>query len=294
VETVAQRKNVAFLVLFGAAVVVTLFVAALYMTLVFVTDRDFSIGDAVAVVDIQGEIAYDLRKVEEIERYRDDSRVKALVLCIDSPGGGVAASQALYHAVRKVSEQKPVVASMCAVAASGGYYVACAADSIVAHEGTVTGSIGVLAAYLRTEELFHKVGLDVTVIKSGELKDVGSPYRRMTDEEKTYVRALLDEVYDQFITAVSDGRGLSVERVRELAEGRLYTGRQAVEVGLVDRVGTYEDALLMAAEMGGIAGRPHVVKREPERRLLDRFLGRFAGIVPVHPEERVSLKYIIP
>jgi protease-4 len=290
----AQRRNVAFLVLFGAALVITVLVAGLYLTLVFVTDRDITIGDAVAVVDIKGEIAYDLGKIQEIERYRDDNRVKAVVICIDSPGGGVAASQALYHAVRKVREQKPVVAAMCAVAASGGYYVACAADSIVAHEGTVTGSIGVLASYLRTEELFHKIGLDVTVIKSGRLKDVGSPYRRMTQEEKTYVGALLDEVYDQFIVAVSDGRGLPSERVRELAEGRLYTGRQAAAVGLVDRVGTFEDALLMAAQMGGISGRPHVVKRAPERPLLERFLGRFAGIVPVRPDERVSLKYIIP
>ncbi len=271
----AQRSNVAFLVLFGAALVVTF-------------------GDAVAVVEIQGELIYDLDKIEEIERYRDDDHIKAVVLRIDSPGGGVAASQAIYHAVRKVREEKPVVACMCAVAASGGYYVACAADSIITHEGTVTGSIGVLAAYLRTEELFQKIGLEVTVIKSGEYKDVGSPHRRMTENEKTYVGTLLDKVYDQFIVAVSEGRGLPVEWVRELAEGRLYTGEQAVEVGLVDRVGTYEDALLLAAQMGGIAGRPRVVKREPERRLLDRFLGRFAGVLPVDRGERISLKYVIP
>lgn len=290
----AQRRNVAFLFLFGAALVVTLLVVGLYLSLVYVAGRDVTLGSAVAVVDIKGEIAYDLRKIQEIERYGDDGRVKAVLLSIDSPGGGVAASQALYHAVRKLREQKPVVVSMCSVAASGGYYVACAADSIVAHEGTVTGSIGVVAAYLRTEELFEKMGLEVTVIKSGEFKDVGSPYRRMTDEEKAYLGALLDEVYDQFVAAVSESRTLTVERVRELAEGRLYTGRQAAEIGLVDRVGTYEDALLMAARMGGISGRPRVVKRVPERALLDRILGGFAGMVPVRPEERISLKYIIP
>jgi protease-4 len=290
----AKRSSVAFVVLFGAAVIVTFLVVALYLTAVFKVDREVTFGEAVAVVDLQGELTYDLQKIEEIERYRDDDHIKALVLRIDSPGGGVAASQAIYHAVRKVREQKPVVACMGEVAASGGYYVACAADSIVAYEGTVTGSIGVLAAYLRTEELFHKIGLDVTVIKAGEYKDVGSPYRRMTEKEKTYVGALLDRVYDQFIVAVSEGRGLPVERVRELAEGQLYTGDQAVEVGLVDRIGTYEDALLLAARMGGITGRPRVVKREPERGLLDWFRGRFAGLVPVSRDERISLKYIIP
>ena len=290
----SQRKNVAFLILFGAAVMVTFTVAAAYLAMFFISEGDISFGDAVAVVDLQGELVYDLQKIHEIERYRDDDRIKAVVLRIDSPGGGVAASQAIYHAVRKVREEKPVIAFMCAVAASGGYYVACAADSIIAHEGTVTGSIGVLAAYLRTEELFHKIGLEVTVIKSGEYKDVGSPYRRMTEEEKAYVGTLLDKVYEQFVTAVSEGRGLPLERVRELAEGRLYTGDQAMEVGLVDRIGTYEDALLLAAEMGGIVGRPRVVKKEPERAVLDRFLGRFTGLVPVPGNERISLKYIIP
>jgi protease-4 len=290
----AQRSNVAFLVLFGTALLATLLVAALYFALVVLADRNVTLGDAVAVVDIVGEINYDLSKIQEIERYADDDRIKALVLRIDSPGGGVAASQALHRVVRKVRGQKPVVASMATVAASGGYYVACAADSIVAHEGTLTGSIGVLAAYLRTEELFHKVGLDVTVIKAGEYKDIGSPHRVMTEEEKKYIGNLLDEVYDQFVAAVSEGRGMEEERVRELAEGRLYTGQGAVAVGLVDRIGSFEDALLMAAEMGGIAGRPRVVKREPRTPLLERLLGRVAGIVPARPAERISLKYIIP
>lgn len=289
----SQRSNVLFLVLFGTAAVASLFIVALYLGMV-VGDRNVTLGDAVAVVDVQGELTYDLQKIQEIEQYRDDDHIKALLLRIDSPGGGVAASQALYHEVRRVREQKPVVVAMGSVAASGGYYVACAADSIVAHEGTITGSIGVLAAYLRTEELFHKIGLDVTVIKSGEYKDVGSPYREMTEKEKTYLGGILDKVYDQFVRAVSMGRGLSVERVRELAEGRLYTGEQAVELGLIDRIGTYEDALLMAARMGGISGEPRVVKREPRRAFLERFVGRFGRALPGIGDERISLKYVIP
>jgi protease-4 len=183
---------------------------------------------------------------------------------------------------------------MGAVAASGGYYVACAADSIVAHEGTVTGSIGVIAEYLRTEELFHKIGLEVTVIKSGGLKDVGSPYREMTEDEKIYIGGLLDKVYAQFVRAVADARGIPIERVRELAEGRLYTGEEAVDLGLVDRIGTYEDALLIAARMGGISGEPRVVRRQPQRSLAEKFLGRYARAIPVGREERIALKYIIP
>jgi len=162
-------------------VVVTVFVG--YIGLLFYLDDGLQFGESVAVVDIWGEIYYDMAKIAEIEEYRDDDDVKAILVHINSPGGGVVGSQALYHALEKASEYKPVIAVMGAVAASGGYYVACAADSIFAMEGTVTGSIGVIAAYLRTEELFWKIGLDVTVIKAGEFKDVGSPHRSMTEKE---------------------------------------------------------------------------------------------------------------
>jgi len=290
----ANRHNVVFVLLFGMAIAVTVLMGALYFATAFFADRSLTLGDAVAVVDLNGEIGYDLGKMEEIGDYRNDEGIKAVLVCVDSPGGGVAASQALYEEIKRTRERKPVVVSMGSVAASGGYYVACAADSIVAHEGTVTGSIGVLAEYLRTEELFHKIGLDVTVIKSGRFKDVGSPYREMTDDEKAYMGALLDKVYEQFVRAVSESRQIPMDRVRQLAEGRLYTGEEAVENGLVDRIGTYEDALGIAARMGGIAGEPRVVRRSPRRSLAERILGRYASAVPVGRQERVALKYIIP
>lgn len=290
----ANRNNLVFVVLFGMAVAATLLFAAVYLATAFFADRSLALGEAVAVVDLKGEIAYDVAKIEEIGGYREDDGIKAVLVCVDSPGGGVAASQALYEEIRRTREIKPVVVSMGSVAASGGYYVACAADSIVAYEGTVTGSIGVLAEYLRTEELFRKVGLEMTVIKAGRFKDVGSPYREMTEGEKAYVGALLDRVYEQFVRAVSESRGIAVERVRELAEGRLYTGEEAVGNGLVDRIGTYEDALDMAARMGGIAGEPRVVRRQPRRPLVERILGKYAAAVPVGRQERISLKYIIP
>jgi protease-4 len=290
----ANRSNVLFVLLFGGAVAATVLIMLAYFATAFFADRNLSLGDAVAVVDLNGEIGYDLGKIEEIGDYREDDGIKALLLCVDSPGGGVAASQALYQEIKKTRETKPVVVSMGSVAASGGYYVACAADSIVAYEGTVTGSIGVLAEYLRTEELFRKVGLEMTVIKSGRYKDVGSPYREMTDEEKAYMGALLDKVYEQFVRAVSDARGLPLERVRSLAEGRLYTGEEAVENGLVDRIGGYDDALAIAARMGGISGEPRIVRRVPRRPWVERILGKYAGALPTGRQERIAVKYIIP
>lgn len=294
VENPKRSRNIIFFVLFGTAAMVTVGAVVVYMLFLMWLDRDFVVGDAVAVVDIHGELFYDRGKIEEINSYRDDSNVKAVLVHINSPGGGVAASQALYHALMKLREEKPVVASMASVAASGGYYVACAADSIVAEEGTLTGSIGVIATFLRTEELFQKIGLDVTVVKSGRYKDVGSPHREITDEERAYLGDLLDNVYDQFLRAISEGRGMPVDRVRDLAQGRLYTGEQARQSGLIDRVGSYEDALLLAAEMGGIDGEPQVVKRRPRRSLAERILGQKWADFAAGREERISIKYIIP
>jgi protease-4 len=290
----AKRANVAFIILFASALLITLFVAVAYLAFVFVVERDVTFGDAVAVVDIHGQIFYNTGKAAEIAGYADDANIKAVLLHINSPGGGVAASQAIYHAVAKVRETKPVVVVMGSVAASGGYYVACAADTIVAHEGTMTGSIGVIAEFLNTEELLQKVGVDVTIVKSGRYKDIGTPYREMTEAEKAYVGRLLDGVYNQFLEAVSEGRGIPIANVRRLAEGRLYTGEEALEAGLVDKIGTYQDALDLAAQMGGISGKPRVVKRHPKRPLLDRITGQSVSTLGAGREERISLKYIIP
>jgi protease-4 len=290
----SRDRNVLFIVLFAAAGAVTIGAAILYVVFVVYFDRDLAVGDVVAVVDIHGEIFYDRGKIDEINDYRDNDDVKAVLIHVNSPGGGVAASQALYHAVEKLRAEKPVVVSMASVAASGGYYVACAADSIMAEEGTLTGSIGVIASFIRTEELYRKIGLDVEVIKTGRYKDVGSPHRKMTEAEREYLAGLLDGVYDQFLRAVSESRGIPIERVKELAEGRLYNGEEAVRVGLVDRIGGYEDALLMAAGMGGIEGRPRVLRRHRRRSLLERVIGESWTRMEAHREERISLKYIIP
>ena len=290
----SKKRNILFILLFGGALLATVYIVMFYVFFSLYMDRDVPFGDVVAVVDIKGEIVYDMGKIAELEGYRDDESVKAVLLHIVSPGGGVTASQELHDTVAKLRETKPVVACMGPVAASGGYYVAAAADSIVAQAGTLTGSIGVIAMFLNTKELYHKIGLDVTVIKAGEYKDVGSPHREMTTAEKAYLGALLDTVYNQFLEAVSRGRDMPLERVRELAEGRLYSGEEARSVGLVDRLGTYEDALALAAEMGGIEGEPRTIKRRIRPSWFERFFGRKAPTLPVVDEERVSLKYIIP
>lgn len=289
-----RGRNTTFVVLFLAAAVVTVCALVAYFALISYFDRGVALGDVVAVVDIQGEIFYDRWKLREIESHRKNDNVKAVVVFINSPGGGVAASQAVHRALLDLRLEKPVVAYMASVAASGGYYVACAADSIVATEGTLTGSIGVIAAFLRTEELYHKIGLDVTVIKSGKYKDVGSQHREMTEAEKAYIGGLLDGVYEQFLRAVSESRDMPLEEVADLAEGRLYTGEEAAKIGLVDRIGSYEDAVLMAARMAGMEGEPEIVKKRRRRSLLERIVGESVTSIARNRTERVSLKYIIP
>jgi protease-4 len=289
-----KKRNVAFLLLFAAAAVVTVLFVAVYLGLLFFSSDDVALGEAVAVVDVRGEIYYDLWKIDEIESHRDNDNVKALLVFINSPGGGVTASQSIYEALLSTREKKPVVAFMASVAASGGYYVACAADSIIAHEGTLTGSIGVIATFLNTEALFHKIGLGVTVITAGEYKGIGSPHRQMTEEERDYLGALLENVYQQFLRAVSVGRGMPIEQVAEIAEGRLYSGEEALGLGLVDRLGTYEEALGIAAEMGGIEGEPRVIRKRKKRSLAERILGQEAPKLPLGRGERVRLEYIIP
>jgi len=287
-----SRGNFLFMIVFIGALIAA--AIGVYVFATWYTGGEVVIGDAVAVVDIVGEIYYNRGKVEEILSYRDDDRIKALVVFINSPGGGVAASQALYHAVLKVREVKPVVVAMGSVAASGGYYVACAADTIFAESGTITGSIGVIASYLRTEDLYEKLGLEMTVIKSGRYKDVGSPYRKMTEDEKSYLQEILDSAYDQFVRAVSDGRGMPLAEVLGLAEGRIYTGEQALDAGLIDYIGSYQEAVDMAGRMGGIGDDPDVVKRRHRRSWFERIFGESLTQSLDARHERLKLQYIIP
>jgi protease-4 len=226
---------------------------------------DLATGKRIGLVEIEGIILESKRAVEQLERYEDDASVPAVVLRIDSPGGGVAASQEIYEAAKRLRERgKFVIASMGSVAASGGYYIACGADTIMANLGTTTGSIGVIMEMFNATELLDKIGVRFDVIKSGRYKDSGSPFRRMTDEDRTYLQRYVDDAYEQFVEVVANERELEKSEVLKLADGRVFTGQQALESGLIDLLGTYQDALALASEVTNISGKPQVVT--PRRR----------------------------
>jgi len=222
-------------------------------------------GDKIAIVEIKGVIGQSSGIIEEIHQYQEDEGVKAIILRIDSPGGGVGPSQEIHQEVLRAKLKKKVVTSMGSVAASGGYYIACASDLIVANPGTITGSIGVLMEFTNIEELFKKIGIKGVVLKSGEHKDVGSPFREMTPEETKMMQEVVDNIHQQFVQAVAKGRKMDQVKVMEIADGRILSGEQAKQIGLVDQLGNLQDAIDITAKMVGIEGKPRILY--PKRRL---------------------------
>jgi protease IV len=226
-------------------------------------------GDRIAVVYLEGVIFNSKAINEQLKMYGDDSRVKAILLRMDTPGGGVAASQEIADQVKWLRNEKgkTVVISMGSVGASGGYYVACAANKIYANPGTITGSIGVIAEWVNYGNLLKWAQMQPEVIKSGELKDVGSPTREITPKERAYLQALINQMFEQFVSAVADGRKeLTRERIKELADGRVYTGEQALREKLIDGLGNYDAVLKATAELVGIKGEPQIVTPPKPRR----------------------------
>ncbi len=258
----------AFFSLLGLCVLLLLLVG------VFLSKKDYVGPDKIALVRIEGVLSDSRQVLRQLEKHRGNETVKAIVLRIDSPGGGVGPSQEIYQAVKELVGEgtKKVVVSMGSVAASGGYYIACAADSIVANPGTITGSIGVIMQFGNLEELFKKVGLKTIVLKTGPHKDIGSPVREMTESDKEIIQGLLDDVYEQFVEAIAEGRNLKVPQVKEIADGRIFSGKRAKELGLVDELGNLPHALELAAEMVGISERPLVIVEEEEEHSLSRLL----------------------
>lgn len=234
----------------------------------------FGRGDKVAVVKLEGiitDITEITRQFQELEE-RDD--VKAVVLRIDSPGGAVGPSQEVNVWVKRLKKKKKVVASMGTIAASGGLYSAVAADKIIANPGTITGSIGVIIEFINARELLSKIGLEGYVVKSGKYKDIGSPLRKMEKEERKLLQGVINDVNSQFIQAVAEGRGIKYEDVAKIADGRIFSGAQAKEIGIVDRLGDLTDAINLGAELAGIKGKPTVVYTERKTlSLWKAFLG---------------------
>ncbi len=259
-------------------------------------DLDLSTDDRIALIRVEGVILDSQTTIGELKRFSENPSVKAIVIRIDSPGGGVVPSQEIYNAVKRVRSKhtKAVIASMGSVAASGGSYIAAATDRIVANPGTLTGSIGVIMETANVEGLLQKIGVEGVVIKSGKYKDVGSPLRKMSADERGLLQGVMDDVHKQFIEAVAEGRSLELRAAQALADGRIFTGRQAKEAKLVDELGDLEDAIQLAAEVVGIEGEPKVI--EPRRRfslreILDSKLSMLFPKLDVQPG--VNLKYLM-
>jgi protease-4 len=196
--------------------------------------------------------------VRQVEEFSRDEGIKAVVVRIDSPGGGVTPSQEIYDSLVELKTKKKIVVSMGSVAASGGYLIACAADKIVANPGTITGSISAIMHFANAEELLKKIGLKSSTVKSGKFKDIGSPTRPMTPEEKALIQALVDDTYDQLLDVIARDRKIPKEALRKIADGRIFTGRQARKLGLVDDLGGMDYAVRLAGKISGIKGKPEV------------------------------------
>ena len=251
-----------------------------------------SFGDKIAIVEIKGVISQSSWIIEELRQYLEDDGVKAIILRIDSPGGGVGPAQEIYREVMKIKLKKKVVTSMGSVAASGGYYVACASDLIVANPGTITGSIGVIMQFSNFEELLKKIGIKGMVLKSGEHKDIGSPFREMTPEEKAIMQEVLDNVHQQFIQAVADGRKLDRSKVIQVADGRILTGEQAKNLGLVDQMGNLQDTIDITAKMAGIVGKPTVLYPRKKHSIWELLMRDMASaIIDVLNEKGYELNF---
>ncbi len=232
------------------------------------------VGDRIAVIKVKGAIIESDRVVEKIQRAKEDQSVKALVLRVDSPGGSVGASQEIYRALEDFKTSgKPLVVSMGNVAASGGYYISTPADLIFANPGTITGSIGVIVQHTEIKDLLEKLGIKTTAIKTGKFKDTLSPFRGLSEEEKAYIEATIKDAYEQFLKAILSYRSkkISEEKLRSVADGRIFTGREARELGLVDELGNLQDAINKAKEMAGVP-KARVFYMEERRGLLRRLM----------------------
>jgi len=290
-----RRTNVVLWVILGGGALLFFTLTLLAFAFYFSGERSTSsLGfgfNQVAVLDLEG-VIYDSKDfTEQLKTFGTSSSVKAVVLRVNSPGGGVAASQEIYEAVKKfrAESKKRVVVSMASVAASGGYYIACGADRIFANPGSITGSIGVIAEWYNYGGLLRWAKMEPVVIKSGEMKDAGSPTRPLTEAEKAYFQSLIDSMYGQFVTAVATGRKMDEAVVRRLADGRVFTGQEALRNGLVDEIGTLQDAVAAAAKMAQISGEPRIVSPVKKRTSLwDLLFGDARAALSISPDRSES------
>jgi protease IV len=276
-----------------SCLIITGLLVLLVMISLFITlfQKNIPLRSKVALIRIEGPIIDSQDAIDEIKEHMEDNSIKAIILRVDSPGGAVAPSQEIYEEVKKAVAQKPVVVSMGSVAASGGYYIASPATKIIANPGTLTGSIGVIMELPNVEGLMNKIGIKTEVIKSGKHKDIASAFRAMGKEEREILQGVMDNVHEQFMKAVSEGRKIKMDEVRKIADGRIFTGEQAKTLGLVDELGTLEDATKTAATLAGIKGEPEIVSKKEKFSIFDILRNKFpkemSDIFPT-----VKIKYL--
>jgi protease IV len=277
-------------------ILILVVIGFLRLSLIILEDKDFPWVEKnrVVLIEVSGVIDASEEIIDELNKYGQREWVKAIVLRIDSPGGGVVPAQEIYREVLEIKERgKPIVASMGNIGASGAYYIACAANEIFANAGTITGSIGVIMALSNIEELLNKMGLKTTVIKTGKHKDVGSPLRPLSKEDQGILQSLLNDVHNQFMEAVAQGRKLPPDKVKDLADGRIFTGQQAKSLGLIDQIGTLEEAIAHAGKLAKIPGKPKIVKPAKKKGLLSWLLGDYFS-VPAHISLGLKIQYMLP
>jgi protease IV len=258
--------------------------------------RSLTGGNKIGVVEVEGVITQSRNIIKTLNSYKNNPHIKAIVIRIDSPGGGVAPSQEIYEELIKTRDKKVIIASMGSVAASGGYYIACAAHKIYANPGTITGSIGVIIEFANIEELLDKIGLKSVVVKSGKYKDILSPTRELGKDERDLLQGVIDSIQGQFIDAVALGRDIPRDKITEIADGRIFSGEQAKSLGLVDELGNFDDAIKYSAEKAGISGEPDVVYPEKKRSsILDYVIEEsMSKISEVMTRNAMSAQFIIP
>ncbi|HEX9006679.1 MAG TPA: signal peptide peptidase SppA [Bacteroidota bacterium] len=270
-----------FLVVLGVLALIAIGFVVLFLALSSMLTTDVATetvvsgsGDKIAVVELKGVISSSDEIVRQLKKYRENKGIRAILLRVDSPGGGVVASQEMYEEVKKTRDGgKPVVVSMGSLAASGGYYVSCGASRLVANRGTLTGSIGVISEFLQLQGAMDKLGVGIKTIKAGSLKDAGSPVRPMNDADQKYFQGLMDDVHRQFIAVVESERKIPHDQVLAIADGRVFTGEQALPLHLIDTLGTYEDAVRITAGLAGIKGEPALVRERYRRSWFQSFFG---------------------
>lgn len=276
------------IVLIGFIIFISLVILSLLMTLF---SREVVHREKVALVRIEGPIFDSKDTIEELKKYRDDPSIKAIVMRVDSPGGAVAPAQEIYEEVKKTKDKKPVIVSMGSISASGGYYISAPATKILANPGTLTGSIGVIMEIPNIKGLMDKIGIKTVVIKSGRHKDIASIFKEMSLEQREIIQRVLDDVHEQFINAVAQGRNLSVEDVRKIADGRIFTGSQAMQLKLIDSLGNLEDAIKEAGRLAGIRGEPEVVTKEERIGLRSLLKGEFPRKI-MEEYSTIKIKYM--